>query len=527
MPNISKFYTLILFLAFAFSDAIGQTAGDATMLPTARNNFRLDAHQLAGFILDEQIDSCKSALITKFYTERDYQYAWVNEQRLTRQALTFWSNYQDFLSYSADSALRNPNLFKRMVSLAKPDYTFASADTSLQKVELAMTTLFLNFIDHAYAGKVNPKDLQWNILRKRLPLFEILNQFVAGAELKDIVPIYPMYYSMKEKLDRLKKLEEARWSDIIDNGKLYKLGDTGAIVQAVKCRLNTLGDLPEDDGTNFYSSEFEAAVINFQKRHGLANDGIIGPKFIKAINIPITTKIEKVRINMERMRWMPVDDAERKVVVNIPEFRLRAYERGKEAIAMDIVVGKTANRTAIFSDQIRNVVFSPYWNIPESIVKDEILPGIKENPSYLAQHNMEITGRRNGLPVIRQKPGSKNALGRVKFIFPNQYSIYLHDTPAKDLFELRKRAFSHGCIRVAEPVKLASYLLKAQPQWTAKKIVSAMNANTERWIKIEHPVQIFISYFTAWVDQAGALNFRDDLYHRDEELAACLFDNSK
>jgi len=523
MPNISKLYILTLFLAIACSNALGQVANEATMLPTATTDFYIDADELADLIKNERIDSCKADGIIKFYQARDYQFAWFNEHNLTRQALTFWSNYQDFVSYSADSALQKPNLFKTMVSLARADYTSESADTSLQKVELGLTILFLDFIDHAYAGKVDPKDLQWNISRKKLPLFEILNQFVAGAELKDIVPLYPMYYSMKEKLARLKELEETHWPDIIDNGKLYKLGDTGTIIQAVKCRLNTLGDLHRDDGTNFYSSEFEAAVNNFQKRHGLADDGIIGPKFIKAINIPITTKIKKVRINMERMRWMPVDDDRRKVVVNIPEFRLRAYEKGKEAIAMDIVVGKTANRTAIFSDHIRNVVFSPYWNIPESIVKDEILAGIEDNPGYLAQHNMEVTGRRNGLPVIRQKPGSKNALGRVKFIFPNEYSIYLHDTPAKDLFELRKRAFSHGCIRVAEPVELASYLLKEQPQWSAKKIVSAMYADTERWIKIEHPVQIFISYFTAWVDQAGALNFRDDLYNRDAELAACLF----
>ncbi len=163
---------------------------------------------------------------------------------------------------------------------------------------------------------------------------------------------------------------------------------------------------------------------------------------------------------------------------------------------MDIVVGTSANRTVIFNDTLKYVVFSPYWNIPRSIVRNEILPGIRKSANYLARKNMEQTGFSNGLPVIRQKPGGSNALGRVKFIFPNSYSIYFHDTPSKSLFENKKRAFSHGCIRLAEPTKMAEYLLQNQPEWTAGKINEAMNSSKEKWVSLKEPVPVMITYFT-------------------------------
>ncbi|MDP9229610.1 MAG: L,D-transpeptidase family protein, partial [Bacteroidota bacterium] len=164
-----------------------------------------------------------------------------------------------------------------------------------------------------------------------------------------------------------------------------------------------------------------------------------------------------------------------------------------------------------------------YWNIPESIVKNEILPAMERNPNYLASQNMEITGNEEGLPVIRQLPGAKNALGRVKFLFPNSFNIYFHDTPSKSLFSKDKRAFSHGCIRLSDPVKMANYLLQNNPAWTPEKIEEAMNSDEEKYVKIKDPIPVFISYYTAWVDESGKLNFREDIYGHDKKIAAKMF----
>ncbi|WP_199200320.1 L,D-transpeptidase family protein [Adhaeribacter arboris] len=186
------------------------------------------------------------------------------------------------------------------------------------------------------------------------------------------------------------------------------------------------------------------------------------------------------------------------------------------------VVGQTDHATTLFYGEIKYVVFSPYWNIPPGILRKEVIPGMKKNANYLKNHNMEITGYRAGLPVVRQKPGPSNSLGLVKFLFPNSYNIYLHDTPAKSLFNESARAFSHGCIRIAEPAKLAGFLLKDNQKWNSAKIDSAMHSGKEHYVTIKNKVPVFIAYFTAFIDRNGRLNFRKDIYNLDERLAATI-----
>jgi len=190
---------------------------------------------------------------------------------------------------------------------------------------------------------------------------------------------------------------------------------------------------------------------------------------------------------------------------------------------MPVVVGKEGHNTTLFSDMLTTIVFSPYWNVPPTIVKKEIMPAMEKDPNYLAANDMEITGTEDGLPVVRQKPGDKNSLGKVKFLFPNTFNIYFHDTPAKGLFEKDVRAYSHGCIRLSEPVKLADYLLQDDPKWTPEKINEAMNRGQEQYVKLKDPVPVFITYYTAWVDENGQLNFRDDIYGHDKEIAEKMF----
>lgn len=266
------------------------------------------------------------------------------------------------------------------------------------------------------------------------------------------------------------------------------------------------------------------AVRQAQKRFGLKQDGVISSNLIKELNVPAKDRIEQILINMERMRWMPQQPEGKRIVVNIPEFKLHVYEGPDEVFNMDVVVGKVGHNTVVFNDELKYVVFSPYWNIPESIVRSEIQPAMARNSDYLDRNNMEQTGYNSGVPVIRQKPGGSNALGLVKFIFPNNYNIYLHDTPSKGLFSRAQRAFSHGCIRVAEPKRLAEYLLKDQPEWTPESISEAMHASEEQWVKLTETVPVFISYFTAWVDNEGLLNFRDDIYGHDKKVGERLFE---
>ena len=223
---------------------------------------------------------------------------------------------------------------------------------------------------------------------------------------------------------------------------------------------------------------------------------------------------------------MPQKPTGNLIVVNIPEFMLHVYDGKEKLFDMRVVVGQVGHNTMMFNGDLNQVVFSPYWNVPPSIVRKEILPAMEKNPNYLETKNMEITGNEDGLPEIRQKPGPDNALGRVKFLFPNSFNIYFHDTPEKSLFAKDKRAYSHGCIRVKEPEKLANYVLRNQPEWTPEKINEAMNSGEEKFVKIKDPVPVFITYYTAWVDEQGKLNFRDDIYRHDGSLMKKMFINS-
>ncbi|MGZ5248037.1 MAG: L,D-transpeptidase family protein, partial [Flavitalea sp.] len=206
------------------------------------------------------------------------------------------------------------------------------------------------------------------------------------------------------------------------------------------------------------------------------------------------------------------------ILVNIPAFKLFVFEQGKMSFDMNVVVGSQQHHTVIFTGKLKHVVFSPYWNVPNGILKNEILPAIQRNPNYLAKHDMEWYDGR-----VRQRPGPRNSLGLVKFLFPNNYHIYLHDTPSKSLFNETSRAFSHGCIRISEPQRMAEWILRDEANWDQEKIVSAMHARKEKWVGVSKDVNVFIGYFTAWVDAQGRLNFRDDVYGHDKVLGEAMF----
>ncbi|MFL5809392.1 MAG: L,D-transpeptidase family protein, partial [Flavisolibacter sp.] len=257
------------------------------------------------------------------------------------------------------------------------------------------------------------------------------------------------------------------------------------------------------------------AVMRLQKQFGHRVNGVVDALLIKELNVPLEQRIEQLQVNMNRYNALTQVPEGTWLVANIPEFKLHVYEGKQEVFEMDIVVGKESSKTVIFNDEIQYIVFSPSWNVPPGIIQNEMLPAMRSDPGYLRRNGYVQTGTENGLPVIKQLPGPNNSLGKVKFVFPNNHNIYFHDTPAKSLFQFQQRAFSHGCIRLSEPGKLAAYILR-NTQWSEDRIQKAMDSGKEQFVSLQTPVAISITYFTAWVDETGLVHFRDDIYGLDK-----------
>ncbi|MBK7387851.1 MAG: L,D-transpeptidase family protein [Bacteroidetes bacterium] len=273
----------------------------------------------------------------------------------------------------------------------------------------------------------------------------------------------------------------------------------------------------------------------------MKENGLIEEKTLQQLSVPVHERIKQILINMERSRWVPAEQKGEYLVVNIPDFKLFVFQNDSLEWSCNVIVGesKVTNNTVIFNDNLEYIVFSPYWNIPKNILIKETLPAIKRNPDYLSSHNMEVVdvkGKpvasssinwsqyKNNFPyIIRQKPGENNALGSVKFLFPNSYEIYMHDTPEKSLFGETTRTFSHGCIRLEEPYKLVKFLLREDTSWTDENIIASMYGGKQTFVKLKNKVPVFIAYFTAWVDRNGNMNFRNDVYSHDEKMKQLLF----
>ncbi len=491
------------------------------------NDQFLDSMRLESFIQKENIDSATAQHMRSFYNSRNYQFAWFNKNGLSEPGLSFWNLLNSFISMSKDSSLFDKALARQMTDFTDGDTINHASKSQLVQTELGLTRQFFLYAKTAYAGRVDPEELKWFIPRKKVDALALLDSLVShkGQLLEEWEPVNPQYQALKKELIRFNDIaDKGGWPriDLSDKKKL-KPGDQDTAIYQLKARLFASGDLKTFDSSSRYDSSLLPAVQQAQRRFGFKDDGILDQPLADALNIPVKQRVEQILINLERMRWLPEKPSPSRIVANIPEFKIHVFENNTEAFEMNIVVGKEGTSTVIFNDELKYIVFSPYWNVPSSIVKKEILPAMKRNPGYLASHNMEMTSKGGGTPTIRQKPGGSNSLGRVKFLFPNNYNIYFHDTPAKSLFNREKRAFSHGCMRLADAKKLAEYLLRDQPEWTNEKIDEAMHQSKEKWVTLKQPIPVYVSYFTAWVDNDGLLNFREDIYGHDKEMAQRLF----
>ena len=394
--------------------------------------------------------------------------------------------------------------------------------------ELLSSALYFFYAEKVYDGISTQKtqDLGWFLPRKRQSYVNYLDSLLINPSLinKEEKGVLKQYFLLKKVLQEYRAIQKkGGWKAIaLDSTvKSYKVGDSATAIAQIRTRLFITNDISRDSKSVVYDAELAEGILKFKKRSGNLLNKKILPEHIKYMNVPVAARIKNIMINMERCRWISNDITKSKelIVVNIPAYELTFFRDGKPELVTKVVVGKAMNKTVIFSAPMKYIVFRPYWNVPTSILKKEILPAIEKNPNYLAEHNMEWKDS-----FVRQRPGPENSLGLVKFLFPNSNAIYLHDTPSKSLFGREDRAFSHGCIRVAKPKELAAMIMKNDKKWNPAKIETAMNSGEEYWYTLKNKIPVYIGYFTAWVDADGVVHFYEDVYKRDEALASLLFD---
>lgn len=502
---------------------------DSITAKTSFNNKFLDSIHLEKFI--ESQDSLKKYRdqFFQFYEQRNFEYAWFDTNGMTEQAHNFYNLQESLINNLNDSTLYNEGLQKQYEWLSENEQAKTGIyDSIVLMEEMQFTGQFFRYATKVYRGStINAQELGWFIPRKKVNSTTLLDSLIDGVKkpFNEYEPLNIQYRLLEKYLIKYILLKKENAWKLIPNEKNFKKGDEHVVISNVKHRLFLLGDYNKPDTSLLFDTALVIVLKQFQRRFGLIENGRINLETIEKLNFSYDDIIKKILINMERARWMPPETANvDRVVVNIPDYKLNVYDSGKYSFSMPVVVGTAAHNTVIFSGYIRYIVFSPYWNVPTSITKNEVMPAMKRNKNYLNHNNMEITKYNGLIPEVRQKPGVNNALGKVKFLFPNKYNIYLHDTPFRDVFLDTKRTFSHGCIRIGNPTGLASFLLRRQPAFTADSIQSLMNQLKEKWVDAKPLVQVIVKYFTAWVDQNGQLNFREDIYGLDKRMADKLFD---
>lgn len=483
-----------------------------------------DSTKLVSFFKDYPALRSYQAQVGTFYSNRKYAYAWFDDGQLIEQAGNLANRLANLEN---DGVYRDVAYQKELDSLLHRSGLSKKSTAPDIALELMLTAQYFVFAQSAWGGMntAASRSSGWFLPRKKLAYDQYLDsllkepagKFASGA------PVYRQYDLLRTFLKKYRVLADGgNWQPIVVGKKKPSPGDSSRIVAQLKSRLFKLEDFHGDTLNQVYNDDLVKALQQFQERHGLPANGLADKATMAAMNVPIANRIKQILVNMERSRWLPVSLSSDYLAVNIPEFKLHVYHADSLLWSCNVVVGQTVHPTTVFYGEVKYVVFSPYWNVPTSIIRNEILPGLKKDPDYIAHHDMEIIGRQDGLPVIRQKPGPTNSLGLVKFLFPNSYNIYLHDTPSKSLFGETSRAFSHGCIRIVEPVKLANFLLKDSKDWGAEKIDIAMHAGKEQYVTLAEKVPVFIAYFTAFTDRNNRLNFRKDIYDLDGHLAAML-----
>ena len=495
---------------------------------------------------------CGSEVIPRFYQHRSFRPAWSSHGALGSQA---------HLLIEAIHGAQQEGLHPQDYHLANIQKLTAKIQKGtarregiwpkeLADLDLLLTDAFLLYAFHLSAGRVNPETFQaeWFIKIREVDLVDLLQTALKEDQvveaLENLRPKHTGYEGLKRALQDYQGILERGGWPMVPVGTPMQQGDQGIRVEALRSRLVVSGDLTasEEGHDELFDAVLKGAVCRFQKRHGLKVDGIVGPVTLAALNVPAQQRVSQIRLNLERWRWLPRDFGRRYLLVNIAGFELNVIEDGRVKTTMRVIAGTTARRTPVFSGRLAYMELNPYWHIPPSIAKEDILPRLRKDPKYLIRENIRVfRGWAREAPEVdpasvdwsqvtperfsfklRQEPGPSNALGRIKFMFPNKFDVYLHDTPGRELFNHNMRSFSSGCIRIENPIELAEYLLRGQPEWNREKIAAAVHSKKTHIVWIAEPIAIHILYWTAWVDDYGTVHLRDDVYGRDTPLDEAL-----
>lgn len=496
-------------------------------------------------------------VLERVYASRDYAPLWNDGSRPTRQAM----GLLQALDAADTRGLRSADYEASAIAARLDDFRTSPrrAPAQAAQLDLALSIVAVRFLSDLHFGRATPAAAGFHleVPATRLDLAHSLNRLAAAASIEAVLdsvePPFAHYRLLRDALARYREL--ALDTELLQlpplDGQSVKPGASYAGAAQLRRLLTALGDLPAEETTStdhtVIGPELAAAIERFQARHGLVMDGIIGKRTFAELARPVAARVRQIVLTLERWRWLPHFDAP-PIIINIPQYRLFAFrtsaDREADMQGMDVIVGQAfpRNRTPVFTGEIRHVVFRPYWDVPHSIAMREMLPVIQTDPGYLVKHDLEIVrGAGDNATVVsatpgniealvsgsvrlRQRPGSRNSLGLVKFVLPNAYNVYLHATPAQELFGKSRRAFSHGCIRVRDPVGLAEYVLRNQPEpWTRERIEAAMrDGKDSQRVQLAEPIRVFVVYGTVVATEAGRVLFLDDIYGHDRRLEALL-----
>ena len=491
--------------------------------------------------------------IQEFYQRDGYALAWVRDGEPTNQARGIINVIQNAGLKGLDPEDYDASRWPARLTRLRPISPHPN-EAELEHFDVALTVSVMRYISDSTVGKVNPKVLcfGFDVDNKKCDLATLLrDRLVNAADFRSILeslePQFSGYRRTLKALQTYTLLAQQDTGERLPPAK--KSVDPGAAYPALprlERLLRLLGDLPPNapsTGSLVYQGAIVDAVRHFQQRHGIDPDGRIGKSTLQHLNTPLSYRVRQLQLTLERWRWVPTDFQRPPIVINIPEFRLRAYnDRYEPALEMKVVVGHAYRRqTPVFMQNMTHVIFRPYWNVPLSIQRGELVPALTKDPAYLGKNEYEVVNSRrevvakdrvnsevlkqlrNGKLSIRQIPGAKNALGHIKLMFPNEYNVYLHGTPAQSLFARSRRDFSHGCIRVEKPDELAAWVLKGQDDWSLERIrEEEMEDGPPLQVNLNRSIPVLVVYGTAVVLENGDVCFFDDIYHHDASLAQLL-----
>jgi murein L,D-transpeptidase YcbB/YkuD len=492
-----------------------------------------------------------SVLVPRYYAESNYKMGWLintTDLNYASKAITAIENvYRHGLNPEDYHFKTLGRLFGRHLAAVQEG---TSNPRTAAEIDILLTDAYIMLASHLYMGKVNPESIkaEWKIQRGRDntnfdEMLRTLTDRLSDPDeiLMSFAPKLPTYQRMMVAMESYVQLAHQTEYTKVSVSKSIHPGDTTELIETIRAKMVALGYLSPYPLQNIfaYDPTLEAAVKKFQKLHGLNQDGIIGKGTAEAMNISVAERIKLLEINLERYRWLPWYFEGRYVQMNIPDQRVYLMDNFDTLFTARAIVGRAYRKTPVFTAKMDHLVFSPTWTIPPTILANDIIPAVKKDANYLRSKNMQVITS-SGQPVpqenidwskmsgrnfpymIRQSPGPDNALGRVKFMFPNSYNVYMHDTPNKELFARDERIFSSGCIRIENPTTLAEILLQSQSNWTSERIREAMNSNREQTVRLQTPIDVYIGYFTAWTDAQMLTHFRKDIYSRDESLYKAL-----